>query len=98
MNATYRLENFSATWTTRFIERSFLLDLSPDGDIEEDQDVAFVSSETTHDLSVNYRVNDNIAVYGGVRNLFDNTPEGNINNPLYDIVGRRAFFGVNVNF
>ncbi len=97
-NFTYNLNNFSATWTTRFIERSFLLDISPNGDSPEDTDISFLSSQTTHDLSLNYLLNDNITLFGGVRNMFDNTPEGYINNPLYDIVGRRAFLGVNAKF
>ena len=101
MNATYRLNNFNVTWTTRFVDRSFLLDLSPEdqgGDTEEDNDISFVSSQTTHDISANYAINDTFSVYGGIRNVFDQTPPGFVNNPLYDIVGRRAFFGVTGNF
>ncbi len=98
LNATYSLDNFSATWTTRFIERSFLLDISPNGDIPEDQDIAFISSQSTHDLNLTYQLNDNISIFGGVRNLFDKTPEGFVNNPLYDIVGRRVSLGVNARF
>lgn len=97
-SATYRLENFSSTWSTRYLDRSFLLDISPTGDIEEDQSPAFVASNTTHDLSVNYAINENIAVYGGVRNVFDEVPAGNINNALYDLIGRRAFFGIRASY
>ena len=98
MSASYRLNDLNVTWTTRFIDRSFRLDLSPDGDIEEDNDIPFVASQTTHDLSANYLINDTFSVYGGVRNIFDQTAPGFVNNPLYDIVGRRAFFGVRAKF
>ncbi len=97
-STTYRLNNFSSTWTARYLDRSFLLDISPTGDIPEDQSPAFVASITTHDLSANYAVTDNISVYGGVRNVFDAVPAGNINNALYDLIGRRAFFGVRAGF
>jgi len=99
--AGYRLNDLDVTWTTRFVERSFLQDLSPvaqGGDTEEDQDISFISSQTTHDISANYLINDRFSIYGGIRNVFDQTPEGFVNNPLYDIVGRRAFFGVRAKF
>jgi len=73
-NATYRLGDFNATWTSRFVDRSFLLDISPTGDIEEDQSPAFVASLTTHDLTANYLINDTFSVYGGIRNIFDDVP------------------------
>ena len=101
MNATYRLNDLNVTWTTRFVDRSFRLDLSPEeqgGDIEEDNDIPFVASQTTHDISANYLINETFSIYGGVRNIFDQTPPGFVNNPLYDIVGRRAFFGVRAKF
>lgn len=97
-SAAYHLNNLDINWTTRFVDRSFLQDLSPDGDIEEDQDISFISSQTTHDISANYSINDKVTIYGGVRNIFDQVPEGFVNNPLYDIVGRRAFFGVTAKF
>ncbi|MBL4672811.1 MAG: TonB-dependent receptor, partial [Arenicella sp.] len=99
--AAYRLNDLGLNWTTRFVERSFLLDLSPEdqgGDIEEDNNIPFVSSQTTHDISANYLFNDKFSIYGGIRNVFDQVPPGFINNPLYDIVGRRAFFGVRAKF
>jgi outer membrane receptor protein involved in Fe transport len=99
--AAYRLNDLGVTWTTRFVERSFLLDLSPEaqgGDIEEDSNIPFVSSQTTHDISANYLFNDKFSIYGGIRNVFDQVPPGYVNNPLYDIVGRRAFFGVRAKF
>lgn len=101
MNLNYRLNDLSLNWTTRFIDRSFRLDLSPEdqgGDIEEDNDTPFVASQTTHDISANYLINDRFSVYGGIRNVFDQVPPGFTNNPLYDVVGRRAFFGVRAKF
>ena len=101
LSAGYTLNDLSVNWTTRFVDRSFRLDLSPEeqgGDIPEDNDIPFVSSQTTHDISVNYLINDKFSVYGGVRNIFDQVPPGFVNNPLYDVVGRRAFFGVRAKF
>jgi len=101
LNLGYSLNNFNVNFTTRFVERSFRLDLSPEdqgGDIEEDNDIPFVPSQTTHDISANYSINDTVSIYGGIRNIFDQVPPGFVNNPLYDIVGRRAFFGVTAKF
>ena len=98
VSANYQLDNLNLVWTARYIDRSFFLDISPTGDIEEDQSPAFEASITTHDLSANYRISDSISVYGGVRNVFDDVPSGDNQNALYDLVGRRAFFGVRANF
>jgi len=97
-NGTYSLNDLTVTWTSRFIDRSFLSDISPTGDIEEDRSPAFLASLTTHDISANYRISDNISVYGGVRNLLDDRPSGDTQNALYDLVGRRAFLGLRANF
>ena len=97
-NMTYRLDNLSATWSTRHIDRVARFDVSPGADIPEDINPAFVESQTTHDLNFNYLISDNISVYGGVRNIFDDVPPGLTNNVLYDLVGRRVNFGVRANF
>jgi len=95
---TYSLNDLTVAWTSRFIDRSFLSEISPNGDIEEDRSPAFLASLTTHDISANYRISDNISVYGGVRNLLDDRPSGDTQNALYDLVGRRAFLGLRANF
>ena len=98
LSATYRGENVSVNWTTRFLERSANFDVSPTGDTPEDQSPAFVASNTTHDLSAAYVINDTFTVSGGIRNLFDELPPGFVKNGLYDQVGRRAFFNIKASF
>ncbi|RBP53115.1 TonB-dependent receptor plug domain-containing protein [Arenicella xantha] len=97
-SATYHVNDLSINWSARFIDRSANFDVSPTGDTPEDQFPAFIASITTHDLSANYAVNDSVSVYGGVRNVFDDVPVGLIKNALYDLVGRRVFFGIKAKF
>jgi len=98
LNLTYRLDNFAATWATRYIDRSARFDVSPGADSPEDLSPPFIASTTTHDLSLNYLLNDTMSLYGGVRNVFDDVPQGVVKNPLYDLVGRRIFAGFRANF
>ncbi len=94
--ADYQLDNMTISWSTRFIDRSALFDVSPNGDTPEDTSPAYIGSITTHDISMNYQVSDNVSFNVGVRNLTDKTPPGYTANPIYDLVGRRAFASVNV--
>ncbi|PCH97207.1 MAG: TonB-dependent receptor [Gammaproteobacteria bacterium] len=98
MSATYNLDDFSVTWQARYIDRVVTYDVSPGGGSPEDLESGYVPSVTTHDLSFNYIVNNNLRVYAGLRNVFDKLPVGWTNNPLYDLIGRRAYAGVTVNF
>jgi iron complex outermembrane receptor protein len=94
----YEIDDLVVSWSTRFIERSFTLDISPTGDTAEDTSPAYIGSVTTHDVSFNYLVNDNVSVSAGIRNLTDKLAPGYTANAIYDLVGRRAFAGVNVIF
>ena len=98
ISATYTLDDLSVTWQSRYIDRSVTYDVSPGGGSPEDLENGYVSSMTTHDLSFNYIVNDHLKINGGIRNLLDKLPQGWTNNPLYDLVGRRAYAGITVNF
>lgn len=86
----YRLDDISFNWTSRLIDRSFTLDLSPGGDIPEDTSPAFVPSIWTHDLAVTYNFNDNTEFNFGIRNVFNKVPPGYTMDPLYDLIGRRV--------
>lgn len=86
----YRLDDISFNWTSRLIDRSFTLDLSPGGDIPEDTSPAFVPSIWTHDLAVTYNLNDNAEFNFGIRNVFNKVPPGYTMDPLYDLIGRRV--------
>lgn len=96
--ADYQLDDLTVSWSTRFIDRSFTLDISPTGDTAEDTSPAYIGSMVTHDMSFSYSVSDNVSVNAGIRNLTDKLPPGYTANAIYDLVGRRAFAGVNVSF
>ena len=98
LSATYRLDDLNINWSLRYIDRSANYDVSPTGDTPEDVSPAYTPSITTHNLSANYELTDNISVLVGIRNLTDKVPPGFISNALYDLVGRRVFFGVNARF
>ncbi|WP_232364976.1 TonB-dependent receptor [Salinimonas marina] len=90
----YRLDNWKFNYTSRFIDRSALFDVSPDGGSEEDVDISYIGSIWTHDLAANYYFGENLEVYAGIRNVFNKVPAGYTFNPLYDLVGRRFNAGV----
>ena len=98
MSATYILDDLSVTWQSRYIDRVVDYDVSVGGGSPEDLEYGYVSSVTTHDVSFNYIVNDHLKVNGGIRNVLDKLPQGWTNNALYDLVGRRAYAGITVNF
>ncbi|WP_448554674.1 TonB-dependent receptor domain-containing protein [Thalassotalea montiporae] len=94
--ADYQLDDLTVSWSSRMIDRSFTLDISPTGDTPEDTSPAFVGTIITHDLGFSYQVSDTIAVNAGIRNLTDKLAPGYITNALYDLVGRRAYAGINI--
>jgi len=99
LNMTYLANNyFNATWTARYIDRSAFIDLGPNADIPEDLFPAFTPSITTHDINLNYRISEGVSIYGGLRNVFDKVPGGNVRNAIYDLVGRRAYVGLRARF
>jgi outer membrane receptor protein involved in Fe transport len=98
MSATYSLDDIRFTWTTRYIDRSVTYDISPGGGSPEDLENGYAPSETTHDIAFNYIISENVEVNAGLRNIFDNLPKGYNSNPLYDVIGRRAYAGIKVNF
>ncbi|GAB1072365.1 MULTISPECIES: TonB-dependent receptor domain-containing protein [Shewanella] len=97
-SASYKWEDLTVSWATRYIDSVVLYDVSPNGGSPEDVDISHIGSMTTHDLSATYYISDNIVVRGGIRNLFDAVPPGYTADPSYDLVGRRFFAGVNIKF
>ncbi|RUO74433.1 TonB-dependent receptor [Pseudidiomarina sediminum] len=95
---TYRLDDVSFSWNVRYIDNSKLYDVTPRLEAYENVSPNYVGSITTHDLSATYFVNDQLTLDAGVRNVFDKVPPGYVGNALYDLVGRRAFVGVNYRF
>lgn len=94
--ADYELDDLVVSWSSRLIDRSFTLDISPTGDTAEDVNPAYIGTVITHDISFAYTVSDNVSVNFGVRNLTDKLAPGYTANPIYDLVGRRVFAGINV--
>ncbi|MGB5142574.1 MAG: TonB-dependent receptor [Shewanella indica] len=97
-SASYKWEDLTVSWATRYVDSVVLYDVSPNGGSPEDVDISHIGSMTTHDLSATYYISDNIVVRGGIRNLFDAVPPGYTADPSYDLVGRRFFAGVNIKF
>jgi len=68
--------------------------------------VATATAEHYFDLSFTYNIDDDIQVYGGVRNLFNNLPtflgdsssQANTYPEVYDVIGTRLFIGTTLNF
>ncbi|WP_395342128.1 TonB-dependent receptor plug domain-containing protein [Ningiella sp. W23] len=100
-NIDYRLNDFNFNWTSRFIDRSFTLDITPEqGDTPEDTSPAFIGSIWTHDVGVTWFMNDNVQIDAGMRNIFNKVTPGYVipTGELYDLVGRRINATVTVRF
>ncbi|MCO4320313.1 TonB-dependent receptor domain-containing protein [Aliidiomarina quisquiliarum] len=97
-STTYRLDGFNVSWTARYLDRSALFDVTPRLESYENISPNYVGSIVTHDLSAGYMVTDNLRISGGIRNLFDKLAPGYVNNPLYDLVGRRAYGSLTYTF
>lgn len=90
------------SWNTQFIDK-----MDNQGNIPDFADGGYntVKSFWYHDLSLRATVNDNLEVFGGVKNLtdkqppvFDNSPDGNTDPNAYDVLGRQFFLGATVRF
>lgn len=97
-SANYRLDDLNVSWTTRFLDRSALYDVTPRRESYENIGPAYVGSITTHDIAVGYHVTDELRVSGGIRNMFDKVPPGYVENALYDLTGRRAYVNFTYSF
>ena len=98
LSTTYNLDDLSINWTARYIDRMVTYDVSNTGGSPEDLNPGWVPSQTTHDLSFNYQVSDNVSVNAGMRNMFNKIPPAYNVDAIYDLVGRRVYAGVKVNF
>lgn len=95
----YRLDDWNFNWTSRFLDRSASFDVTPEtGDTPEDAAVPFIGSVWTHDLSATYILNENVRLFGGMRNVFNKVTPSFTFDPLYDLVGRRVNLGVQITF
>jgi outer membrane receptor protein involved in Fe transport len=58
-----------------------------------------------HDVNARWGVNDNVELFGGIKNIgdkeppvFDNAPDGNTDPNTYDVIGRYFYGGVTLRF
>lgn len=98
MSLTYRLDDVSVNWSSRYLDRSALFDVTERLEAYENVSPNYVGSIVTHDVSASYYFSENFNVNAGIRNVFDKLPPGYTGNPLYDLVGRRAYAGVQYTF
>ncbi|WP_286822708.1 MULTISPECIES: TonB-dependent receptor [unclassified Idiomarina] len=97
-SANYRLDDLNVSWTTRFLDRSALFDVTPRVEAYENVGPAYVGSIMTHDIAVGYHFTEELRVTGGIRNMFDKVPPGYVENALYDLTGRRAYVNFTYSF
>ncbi|WP_462155565.1 TonB-dependent receptor [Pseudoalteromonas piscicida] len=97
LNTSYEYGDFRAVLVTNY-RHSAVNDRN--GWNIEQHDYNDIPSYTTFDLSMNYRVLENVDLRFGIQNMFDRTPP---RHPLafedtswYDPIGRRATVGVNI--
>ncbi|WP_315853287.1 TonB-dependent receptor domain-containing protein [Alteromonas oceanisediminis] len=108
LNIAYTLQDFSITTGITYIGSADLDDQFLAG-FNLDPGSVGVGSETIVDLQANYFLTDQISVYAGVDNLFDNEPPPIISGlpsnstgtetdaGTYDPIGQRFYVGVRVN-
>jgi outer membrane receptor protein involved in Fe transport len=88
--------NWQLAWDMNYIGSSrFRRDVQP-----EELPFNKIDSKIYHALSVRYRFDDRLEVFGGVRNLTDEEPPilNNYGGVLYDAVGRYYFGGARFNY
>jgi outer membrane receptor protein involved in Fe transport len=109
-SSTYSLDNLAVTWRMRFWDEVQDNNEASDGGRLFGSPLNDLDSVWYHDLQAAYDINDNINVYFGINNVFDEDPEvlGQATNygatglntapEAYDILGRRYYAGISVDF
>ncbi len=86
---------------------TFIDSMDNQGNIPDFEDGGYVGTDSFfyHDVSARWAVTEKVEVFGGVRNLsdetppvFDNAPDGNTDPNTYDIIGRNYFVGAKLRF
>ncbi|GER01068.1 TonB-dependent receptor [Iodidimonas gelatinilytica] len=96
--------NLSLRW--RWIDSVKDDQLLNEGTVAANLAVPKIGSQNYFDLSATFDVLDNVQIFGGVDNLFDNKPplvadsseQANTFPGTYDVLGSRLFFGATVRF
>jgi iron complex outermembrane recepter protein len=86
---------------------TYIGEMDNQGNIPDFQDGGYIGTDAIwyHDVSARWSVNDNVELFGGIKNLtdedpqvFDNAPDGNTDPNSFDILGRYFFGGVTLRF
>lgn len=86
---------------------TFIDAMDNQGNIPDFQDGGYTGTDSYwyHDVSASYDFNDNVEIFGGVRNLadkeppvFDNANDGNTDPNTFDVVGRYFFVGARLKY
>jgi outer membrane receptor protein involved in Fe transport len=96
LNARWDTDRMTLNWQAAYWGE--FLSFTPRIEIETVDNFtnAWTGETWRHDVSGTFQVNDRVMVYGGVNNVFDETPAiGSISYPV-GAVGRTFFFGFNV--
>ncbi|WP_417455822.1 TonB-dependent receptor domain-containing protein [Kordiimonas sp.] len=108
-NMTYSHERFDIGLTGTYLGKSYEDDQFLAAFGLEPDDIS-VGAEVYLDLNATYRINDTVEVYGGIDNLLDNKAPNLLSGTtfnvtgtdtaadVYDVLGRRFFFGARVKF
>ncbi len=110
LSATYNIDDLTVQWRTRYWAEVVDANEASDGGRVVNSPLNDLDGVFYHDLRGGYDINDNINVYFGINNLLDQEPEvigqstnyGNtgINtaSEAYDVIGRRYYAGISVDF
>ena len=86
---------------------TFIDAMDNQGNIPDFQDGGYIGTDSYfyHDLSASYQFNENIEMFGGIRNLTDEDPpmldnanDGNTDPNTFDVVGRYFFAGLRMKY
>ncbi|MHA6287772.1 TonB-dependent receptor domain-containing protein [Maricaulis sp. CAU 1757] len=95
-NARWMIGDLTVNWQTTYYGE--MLEITPRLEIEtaDDFENAWSDSKIRHDLSALYEFSDNVQIYGGINNLFEEQPLASTVAYPVGVVGREFFIGLNV--
>jgi len=109
-STTYTIDDLAITWRARFWDEVGDNNEASDSGLLLGSPLNDLDSVYYHDLQAAYDINDNVNVYFGVNNVLDEEPGvlGQATNygatglntapEVYDIIGRRYYAGISVDF
>ena len=109
-STTYTIDDLAITWRARFWDEVGDNNEASDSGLLLGSPLNDLDSVYYHDLQAAYDINDNVNVYFGVNNVLDEEPGVlgqatnygavglNTDPVVYDIIGRRYYAGISVDF